>query len=47
MRYETDIRAVNEWSFLATELQLYLDTHPDDARCPAALKNAYASAGPP
>lgn len=40
MRYETDIRAVNEWSFLATELQLYLDTHPDDARALAALKNA-------
>lgn len=40
MDYETDLRAVNEWSFLATELQLYLDTHPDDARALAALKNA-------
>ena len=40
MRYEDDLRCVNEWSFLADDLRLYLDTHPGDAHAFAALKNA-------
>ena len=31
MNHEKDLRAVSEWSFLADDLKLYLDTHPDDA----------------
>ena len=28
MNREKDLRAVDEWSFLADDLKLYLDTHP-------------------
>ena len=42
MNREKDLRAVSEWSFLADDLKLYLDTHPDDAHALAALKNALA-----
>ena len=42
MNREKDLRAVDEWSFLADDLKLYLDTHPDDAHALAALKNALA-----
>ena len=39
MNREKDLRAVDEWSFLADDLKLYLDTHPGDAHALAALKN--------
>ena len=42
MNHAEDLRAVDEWSFLADDLKLYLDTHPDDAHALAALKNALA-----
>ena len=42
MNREKDLRAVDEWSFLADDLKLYLDTHPTDAHALAALKNALA-----
>ena len=42
MNRKKDLRAVDEWSFLADDLKLYLDTHPDDAHALAALKNALA-----
>ena len=42
MNREKDLRAVDEWSFLADDLKLYLDTHPGDAHALAALKNALA-----
>ena len=42
MNREKNLRAVSEWSFLADDLKLYLDTHPDDADALAALKNALA-----
>ena len=42
MNHAEDLRAVDEWSFLADDLKLYLDTHPDDAHAFAALKNALA-----
>ena len=42
MNREKNLRAVSEWSFLADDLKLYLDTHPDDAHALAALKNALA-----
>ena len=42
MNHEKDLRAVSEWGFLADDLKLYLDTHPDDAHALAALKNALA-----
>ena len=42
MDREKALRAVSEWSFLADDLKLYLDTHPDDAHALAALKNALA-----
>ena len=44
MNHAEDLRAVDEWSFLADDLKLYLDTHPDDAHALAALKNALARA---
>ena len=37
MNREKDLRAVDEWSFLADDLKLYLDTHPTDAHALAAL----------
>ena len=42
MDREKALRAVSEWSFLADDLKLYLDTHPDDAHALAALQNALA-----
>ena len=42
MNHAEDLRAVDEWSFLADDPKLYLDTHPTDAHALAALKNALA-----
>ena len=42
MNHAEDLRAVDEWSFLADDLKLYLDTHPDDAHALAAFQNALA-----
>ena len=39
MNREKDLRAVDEWSFLADDLKLYLDTHPQDAEAFALYQN--------
>ena len=37
------LRKVDEYSFMVTELQLFLDTHPDNASAYAALVEAIES----
>ena len=46
MNHAEDLRAVDEWSFLADDLKLYLDTHPAAAHALAAPSTALAERSP-